>query len=262
VKVIRGPKWTQAKITYKRGDDNTELFVNVTRDKVNVPSVAEKMLENKIGYIEISTFGEHTATEFTKSWNLLTSSGAQGMILDFRNNGGGYLETAIDMASVVLPSNSSVLIIKQNDPKKNEILLTRARAKSNTTLPIIVLINDYSASASEIFAGAIKDHNRGILLGEKSYGKWSVQEPFDLGDGSIIKITTARWYTPNDVSIDEKWITPDVQVMLTNKDYESIFDRQLKAAETILQDQITSKSSVEALRAKYSENSFTTITKE
>jgi carboxyl-terminal processing protease len=129
------------------------------------------MLENKIGYIEISTFGEHTATEFTKSWNLLTSSGAQGMILDFRNNGGGYLETAIDMASVVLPSNSSVLIIKQNDPKKNEILLTRARAKSNTTLPIIVLINDYSASASEIFAGAIKDHNRGILLGEKSYGK-------------------------------------------------------------------------------------------
>ncbi len=262
IKVIRGPKWTEAKIVYKRWDENTELSVSVIRDKVNVPSVAEKMLENKIGYIEIATFGEHTASEFVKSWNTLSSSGALWMILDFRNNGGGYLETAIDMASIVLQSNSSVVIIKQNDPKKNEILLTRSRAKSNINMPIIILINEYSASASEIFAGAIKDHNRGILLGEKSYWKWSVQEPFDLGDGSIVKITTARWYTPNDVSIDEKWITPDVQVILTNKDYESIFDRQLKAAEVILQDQIISKSTVETLRTKYSENSFTTITKE
>lgn len=88
VKVIRGPKGTIAEITYKRGEDTTELHISVVRDRVNVPSVAEKMLENNIGYIEIATFGEHTSSEFVKAWNTLTQSGARGIILDFRNNGG------------------------------------------------------------------------------------------------------------------------------------------------------------------------------
>lgn len=259
VQVIRWPKWTQAHITYKRGEDNTELHVTVTRDRVNVPSVSEKMLENHIGYIEIATFGEHTTNEFIRSWNMLSSSGAKGMILDFRNNGGGYLDTAVDLASIILPERTPVVIIKQNDPKKNEILMTRRWSKSNTTIPVIILINDYSASASEIFAGAMKDHDRALLIGNRSYGKWSVQEPFDLGDGSIIKITTARWYTPKDTSIDEKWITPDIGVTLSNKDYENIFDRQLKAAQLIIQDQIDNGLSVSTLREKYKTNVFATL---
>ncbi len=260
VKVIRGPKWTKAEITYKRWEDNTELHVSVVRDRVNVPSVAEKMLEKKIGYIEIATFGEHTADEFIKSWNTLTSSGAQGIILDFRNNGGGYLDTAVDLASIVLPAKTPVVIIKQNDTSKNETLLTKPDTKNNVNIPLIVLINDYSASASEIFAGAMQDHGRAILLGEKSYGKWSVQEPFDLGDGSIIKITTARWYTPKDTSIDEKGITPDISVVLTNKDYENIFDRQLRAAETIMLDQISLTGSIAKIKEKYKSNNFNTLT--
>ncbi len=260
VKVIRGKKWTIAEITYKRGDDNTELYVSVVRDRVNVPSVAEKMLENRIGYIEISTFGEHTTDEFTKSWNTLMGSGAQGVILDFRNNGGGYLDTAVDLASIVLPERTPVVIIKQNDITKNETLITKAATKSNTTIPLIILINDYSASASEIFAGAMQDHGRGLLVGEKSYGKWSVQEPFDLGDGSIIKITTARWYTPKDASIDEKGITPDISVILTNKDYENMFDRQLKAAEILIRDQISMTGSLQNLKEKYKTNNFSSLT--
>ena len=103
VKVIRWPKGSKAEITYKRGDDNVDQHVTVIRDKVNVPSVAEKMLENNVGYIEVATFGEHTSNEFIKSWNALMSSGAVGMILDFRNNGWGYLDTAVDLASIVLP---------------------------------------------------------------------------------------------------------------------------------------------------------------
>jgi carboxyl-terminal processing protease len=122
------------------------------------------------------------------------------------------------------------------------------------------LINDFSASASEIFAGAVQDYGRWLLIGEKSYGKWSVQEPFDLWDGSIIKITTARWYTPNEISIDEKWVTPDVSVLLTNKDYDNIFDRQLKAAELIMIDQITNKTKIQELKEKYKINNFTSLT--
>jgi carboxyl-terminal processing protease len=261
VKVIRWPKGTVAKITYKRWDSNTDLYIDVTRDRVSVPSVGEKMLENKIGYIEIATFGEHTTKEFIKSWNNLSQSGAQGIILDFRNNWWGYLDTAVDLASFVLPEKSPVVIIKQNNPNKNEILFTKNTVKNNSTIPILVLINDYSASASEIFAGAIQDHKRWIILWDKSYGKWSVQEPFDLGDDSIIKITTARWYTPGDKSIDEKWILPDILVNLSNKDYENIFDRQLKAAEEIMKDQIVSKKSIPEIIEKYKSNNFLKLTK-
>lgn len=262
VKVIRWPKWSKAEITYKRWEDNMDLHITVVRDKVNVPSVAEKMLPNNIWYIEVATFGEHTTNEFIKSWNILASSGAEWIILDFRNNGGGYLDTAVDLASIVLPQNSPVVIIKQNDIKKNEVLLTRPKTKNNTHIPIVVLINEFSASASEIFAGAMQDHGRGLLLGDKSYGKGSVQEPFDLGDGSLVKITTARWYTPKDTSIDEKGITPDIWLILTSKDYENIFDRQLKAAEIIIKDQIASSGSVEQMKEKYKINTFNTLTKE
>ena len=260
VKVIRGPKGTIAEITYKRGEDTTELHISVVRDRVNVPSVAEKMLENNIGYIKIATFGEHTSSEFVKAWNTLTQSGARGIILDFRNNGGWYLDTAVDLASIVLPEWAPIVIIKQNDTTKNETLTTKPGTNNSTKIPLIVLINEFSASASEIFAGAIQDHDRAILLGEKSYGKWSVQEPFDLEDGSIIKITTARWYTPKDTSIDEKGITPDISVVLTNKDYENIFDRQLKAAELIMRDHISMTGSLQDLREKYKTNNFSSLT--
>lgn len=232
------------------------------RDRVNVPSVADKLLDNKIGYIEIGTFGEHTTDEFIKSWNTLVLTGAEGMILDFRNNGGGYLDTAVDLASIVLPQNSPVVSIKDNNIKKNQTLFTRVNAKSNTTIPIIVLINEYSASASEIFAGAMQDLGRAVILGDKSYGKGSVQEPFNLGDGSIIKITTARWYTPNDMSIDEKGITPDIRLNLTSKDYEDMFDRQLKAAEIVILDQIRASGSVLSMKEKYQINTFNTLKKE
>ncbi len=261
VKVIRWPKWTIAEITYKRWDDNKDLHVSVLRDTVKVPSVAEKMLENNIGYIEVATFGEHTSAEFVKSWNILTASWVRGIILDFRNNWGGYLDTAVDLASIVLPKSSPVVIIKENNPLKNQTLFTRARTKNNVTIPIIVLINDYSASASEIFAWALQDHNRAILLGEKSYGKGSVQEPFELWDGSIIKITIARWFTPKDTSIDEKGIDPDIHVFLSSKDYENVFDRQLRAAEIIIQDQISMTWSLLDLKEKYKTNTFTTLTK-
>ncbi len=255
---IRWPKWTQAIISYIRWNDPKEYSVTVTRDRVRIPSVEWKILESNIGYIEIATFGENTTKEFTQIWNTLTTSGAQAMILDFRNNGWWYLNTAVDLASLVLPQNTPVVIIKQNDVRKNETLLTKS-AIANTKIPIILLINEFSASASEILAGALQDHNRAIILGQKSYGKWSVQEPFDLWDESIIKITTARWYTPKDISIDEKWIKPDISVAFISKDFDTVFDRQLKAAEIIMKDAIENKSTVDILKQKYIPYNFSLL---
>lgn len=260
VTAIRWPKGSTVLITYIRGDETTESQITVTRDVVNVPSVLEKMLDNSIGYIEVGTFGEHTSKEFVQSWNNLSASWAKAMIIDFRYNGGGFLETAVDLASIILPKDTSIVTIKENDPTKNETLYTREGAKSNISIPIIILVNGYSASASEIVAGAVQDHGRGIILGEKTYGKWSVQEPFSLGDGSLVKLTTARWFTPKDQSIDEKWITPDIQVILTTKDYTDTFDRQLLAAKKILTSLINTPKNIGETIAEFKKEDFSKLT--
>lgn len=252
IKLIRWPRGTPVKISYIRWDNNQEVLVaDVIRDVINVPSVSSEMLENSIGYIEIATFGEHTTDEFYKAFNDLVSSGAKGLILDFRNNGGGYLDTAIHLASAVLPENSVVVKIRENDPTKNETLYTDSGTKSNANIPLVVLVNWYSASASEIFAGALKDNDRAIIVWEKTYGKGSVQEPFYLGDGSMVKLTTARWYTPDDISIDEKGIEPDILSFLTDEDYKNQNDVQKKLAEKILQEVFQSTKTNQEIIKEY-----------
>ncbi|MBS9783833.1 S41 family peptidase [Candidatus Gracilibacteria bacterium] len=236
IEKIRGPKGTSIEISYLRGEKGDKKVgkTKVTRDIVKIPSVSGKMLDKKIGYIKVSTFGDKTSKDFYKEFNTLTNSGAEAMILDFRYNGGGYLETAIDISSAFLKKNTPVVKIKENDPTKDEILYSYTQGKNNIQIPIIVLINNYSASASEIFAGALQSHKRALILGEQSYGKGSAQELYPLSDNTLVKLTTAKWYTPDDVSIDEKGISPDVFVYLTDEDYEKTYDRQLKSAEKIL----------------------------
>ena len=142
------------------------------------------------------------------------------------------------MLSEFLPRNSKIVTIKENNPINNESLFTNLLSSPDTEIPVVVLVNEYSASASEIVAGAMQDYKRGIIIGTKTYGKGSVQEMFSLGDGSMIKITIARWYTPNDKNIDSEGIDPDVIVNFTDEDRKNIFDRQKDVAQKALQKMI------------------------
>lgn len=170
------------------------------------------------------------------------------MILDFRFNGGGYLDAAQSMLSGFFPKNTAIVSIKENDPRKNEILYTVENRNNLQQIPIVVLVNEFSASASEIFAGAVQDHNRGLLVGKKTFGKGSVQEMFPLGDGTMVKITVAKWYTPKDQNIDEQGITPDITVDFLPEDYKNTFDRQLDIAKKSLQAVVDGKNTQEIIQ--------------
>lgn len=223
---------------------------------VNVPSVSFEMKEDGIGYIEIATFGEQTVQEFQRAMNSLVGSGATGIILDYRNNGGGYLSTAINMLSLFLPEHTAVVKMRENDSRKNETSYTRAYDTVYTDIPIVVLVNGLSASASEIVAGALQDYERAVIVGERTYGKGSVQDPFALYDGSMVKLTVAKWYTPKDREIDIKGIDPDISVILLDEDYQNKNDRQLQAATTILQSLRAENATVADTIAQFKEQEF------
>lgn len=162
--------------------------------------------------------------------------------MDFRYNGGGYLGSAQAMMGEFLPQNSKVVITKENNAINNSVLSTSFLSLPDTKIPVVVLVNEYSASASEIVAGAFQDYGRAILVGNTTYGKGSVQEMFSLNDGSMVKLTIAKWYTPNDKNIDGEGITPDILVNMSVEDYRKTFDRQKKVSEKILQEMINGKS--------------------
>lgn len=242
---IRWPKWTKVLIKYIRWDDVTENMTEITRDRVLVPSAQEKMLTGSVGYIEVAFFGEHTTQEFQKSFNALTASGARWIILDFRNNPGWYLDSAVEVLSLILPLNSKAVLTRENDVRKNETLYTHGVFMPNTKIPLIMLVNGLSASASEIVAWSLQDHKRAIILGEKTYGKWSVQTPFVMSDGSMLKLTIGRWYTPNDRWIDGEGIIPDIILSLKDEDYKKQYDRQLEWARKIIEELMIQSWSIE-----------------
>jgi carboxyl-terminal processing protease len=231
---IRGEKGTEVRLSIIRADDTKEDII-VIRDTVIVPSVDSKMLTGSVGYIEIALFGETTADDVELAIASLSASGATAFIIDGRNNGGWYLDSAVDILSLFLKEKTPVIITKWTNIGDNKVYLTyKIPEKIADNIPIVMLINSMSASATEILAWALQDHNRAIIVGETSYGKWSVQTPFSLSDGSMIKITTAKWYTPNERSIDEKGITPDVEEHLKESDYTENYDRQLELAREII----------------------------
>lgn len=236
VKKIRWPKGSKVQVSYIRWDE-APVTLEITRDTITIPSVQSTILSwSTIGYIEVVFFGENTTLEFTKELTNVTKSWATALILDFRDNGGGFLDTAVDILSHFFEEDVLVVRTRQNDPRLTEELKTQKIEKIlDQKLPVVMLINNLSASATEIVAWAFQDYKRAILIWEKSYGKWSVQEPFLLEDGSILKITVGRWYTPNDQNIDKNGITPDITVPLFEADYQAKNDRQLNAAKDILQ---------------------------
>lgn len=235
IKFIRWKKWTFVHLEILRWEEKKQI--KVMRDVVNIASVEGEIMEfewKKIGYIQVNSFGNHTSEEFLKQIQIMNDEKVEWLVLDFRFNGGGFLTAAQSLLSVFLPKNTPIVRVKENNPVNNQTLYTKFFSYVDMTMPIVVLVNDFSASASEIFAGAIQDYQRGFIIGTKTYGKGSVQETFQLWDGSMIKLTTAKWYTPNDKNIDEEWIIPDIEVEITEEDIKNKFDKQKEVAKKVL----------------------------
>ncbi len=229
---IRGKAGTTVTLKLVRG--TTPAFdVTITRADISVPSVTWSLKSAKIGYIQISTFGSDTTSLIDKAAAELQSRGATKIILDLRNNGGGYLDAGVAVATEFLPQGK--LIVEERTGGKSTNKNSSAGGGRLVGLPTIVLVNGGSASASEIVSGALHDNNVAKLVGEKTFGKGSVQEIKDLPGGAQIKITIAHWYTPAGININKEGIKPDVTIGLTTEDYNASRDPQLDKAIQLLQ---------------------------
>ncbi|MEW6419502.1 MAG: S41 family peptidase [Nitrospirota bacterium] len=210
VSKMRGTPGTSVKITILReGWKETKDFT-IVREIIKIKSVKSKFLEDGIGYIKINQFQEQTASDLSNAMEKLMHENITALIIDLRNNPGGLLNSAIDVASQFLPPGKLVVYIKDKKGERQEY--QSGRTKSDYTMPMIVLVNQGSASASEIVAGALKDWNRAVIIGTQTFGKGSVQSVVPLSDGSALRLTTARYYTPKGISIQATGITPDIIV--------------------------------------------------
>lgn len=235
VKLIRGPKGTEVILTIlRKGWEKSQDF-KIVRDLIEIPSLTLEFKDDNIAYIKLSQFSEKAIFDFSKAAIDILNSPAKKIILDLRNNPGGYLEVAQNIAGWFLERGEIVVIEDFNSEENRKEYRAEGLARL-LEYPIVVLMNQGSASASEILAGALRD-NRGIkLIGEKSFGKGSVQELEKLGDNSSIKITVARWLTPKGDLITEKGLEPDIKVEISDKDIEDGKDPQLDKAVEILKE--------------------------
>ncbi len=233
VRKVLGPAGTKVRLTIKR-DDQKPFDVVITRAKITIPSVEGKMLDGDIAYVQLHTFGDKTTQELRDTLKTLMAQHPKGLILDLRNNGGGYLVTAVDVASEFLPEGKVVLYEQYKDGS-----LKSYKTHSGglaTDVPMVVLVNDGTASAAEIVSGALQDYGRAVLVGVTTYGKGSVQNwiPLDNNQGAV-RITVALWLTPKKRQISGKGLTPDFKVEFTQDDAKAKRDPQLdKAKELIL----------------------------
>ncbi|RKW21458.1 S41 family peptidase [Candidatus Gracilibacteria bacterium] len=228
ITLIKGPAGKDVNLKFLRSGKLLEKSLKT--GAIVLPSVKGKELDKDTGYIVISTFGEKTGEELKKELEKLKNK--KGIIIDLRNNGGGYLEVAVDMLSNFIKKGDIVSITKHKDGKEDKYYAYGGRELYNGK--VVMLVNGNSASASEIFVGAMKDYQKAILVGEKTFGKGSVQEPIPLSDGSMVKITTAKWFTPKDKNIDKEGIEPDIEVKFTDEDIKKENDRQLEEAKKVL----------------------------
>jgi len=254
VSEVKGPKGTPVTLTVLHKGAASPSVITIVRDTINVPSVfswtkqvkdidginqtplLKQHATDKVAYIRLSEFGEQSDTEWSKIVDTISSQmtkdkSLKGVVLDLRNNPGGLLTDAVYIGSEFI--NSGV-IVQQDDGKGNITKLSVNRAGKLTTIPLVVIINGGSASASEIVSGALRDHKRAKLVGEQSFGKGTVQEALDMGNGAGLHVTIAKWLTPDGTWVHQKGLTPDVVVHLDPKNPSR--DTQLeKGIETLLQ---------------------------
>ena len=229
---IRGEKGTKVKLTVVRNKAQ-QLDIEITRDTITIASVETKTLDGNIGYIKVSRYGDDTAGLVAKAAKDFKSKNVKGVILDLRSNPGGLLDPSVTISSLWLDPGTTVL-----QEKRGETTVKTYRASGTPVLkgvPTVVLINEGSASASEITAGALRDNGAATLVGIKSFGKGSVQQLEQLGDGSVLKVTIARWFTPKGVNINKDGIKPDTEVKLDEEKFKTGTDTQLDTAQASLQ---------------------------
>lgn len=229
---IKGEKGTEVKITVLR--DGEELELTATRDTIEVKTVSYEMKENQIGYIRVSEFDTVTYDQFKEALDDLENQGMQGLIVDLRNNPGGSLDTVTNMLRLLLPEGT-IVSTKDKNGKKDEITCDGTHEFKK---PMAVLVNQYSASASEIFSGAVQDYGIAKIVGVTTYGKGVVQQLMDLGDGTCLKVTIAEYYTPNGRSINGKGVEPDVEVEYQYDEENPKADNQLDQALSTVQEEI------------------------
>lgn len=233
VKIIRGPKGSEVVLGVSR--DGKELDISIIRDTIKIPILAWEDKGERIAYISLYHFTETASSDFKNAVNEILKSDIDRIILDLRNNPGGFLEVAVDIAGWFMDDGS---VVVREDSRKEE--LNKAHISYGSGLlkeyPLVVLINKGSASASEILAGALRDNMGAKLVGEKSFGKGSVQELVKLSDGSSIKITIAKWLTPNGLSLEGNGLEPDITVEMNQAIFDSEGDIQLDKAIEVVRD--------------------------
>ena len=236
VSKIRGAKGTEVTLTLFRDGDEESHDITVKRDTILVKSVRFEMKEDTIAFIRVSRFGDDTERDWKTAVRQALDQKATGLIIDMRNNPGGFLETSIEMASLMLPKGNVVVMEEDGSGKRKEM-----KARGGDVLyqiPTVVLINEGSASASEILAGALRDNRDNVtIVGKKSFGKGSVQELISVSKDTSVKITVARWLTPAGHQINTVGITPDIEVDITQDDLDNKRDPQLDKALEILKGQ-------------------------
>ncbi len=233
---VLGPAGSTVVLTIQREGEENPFDVSIVREEIVIPLVTSKMLDNNIAYLQVIQFGDRTEREVKDALKELLSNDPQGLILDLRNDPGGYLDTAIAVVSQFIPDG---VVMYEDHGNGERVTFTARSGGLATEIPLVVLVNEGSASASEITAGAIQDRNRGMLVGTTTYGKGTVQSWSTLVDNQgAIKVTIAHWLTPNERQIHGIGLTPDVEVQLTEEDIKANRDPQLdKAVEILLSGQ-------------------------
>lgn len=231
---IKGEKGTTVEITVLRGEDREEIMLTITRDTIQAKTVMTRMLENEIGYLAVSEFDSVTMEQYQEGLAELKAQGMEGLIVDLRGNPGGNLDTVCEILDLMLPKG---LIVYTEDKDGNRQEFT-SDAEQAVQVPLAVLVDKNSASASEIYAGAIQDYGIGQIVGTKTYGKGVVQTIYDLKDGTSLKLTVAEYFTPNGRNIDGEGITPDVEVTYQRDENDPEADNQLDRAVETLQNEM------------------------
>ena len=239
IRRVMGPEGTTVVLTIHREDVPDPFDVQVVRGRITVPSVESRVLDQGIGYIRLSSFGNDTVGDLRSALRQMLAEDPTGVILDLRGNGGGYLSGAVDVSSEFI--GEGVILTERFGDGREEVYNADGDGLA-LDVPLVVLINGGSASASEIVAGAVQDHGRGWIIGERSFGKGSVQNWHPLEDAAgAIRVTIARWFTPNGRSIQGDGLLPDITVGYTDEDLAANRDPQLeRAIEQLLQGDSTS----------------------
>ena len=235
VNLMRGPKGSSVTLTILHGDEQQPKEITIMRETINIPTLDTEQRPDGIFVIKLYSFDANSANLFRGAMQQFVNSGDTKLLLDLRGNPGGYLDAAVDMASWFLPGNKTVVTEDYGNNKAPDVFRSKGyNIFANKNLKFVILIDGGSASASEILAGAMQDNGVAKLVGAQSFGKGSVQEVVSITPTTILKITVAKWLTPNGTSISEKGLTPDYVVPVTPKDLNAKVDAQLNKAVQLL----------------------------